>query len=120
MAAEAEALLASNLYSEEAKGFLRAYYANVYQKNLSALDLTNEQLPQAIDELRAYMELMSTGEWTGISEVPSDDVERPMSNGQRSIVNGQWTLDGRSVARPQQPGIYITKSRDGKVHKVLR
>ena len=120
VAAEAEALLASNLYSEEAKGFLRAYYANVYQKNLSALDLTNEQLPQAIDELRAYMELMSTGEWTGISEVPSDDVERPMSNGQSSIVNGQWTLDGMSVARPQQPGIYITKSRDGKVHKVLR
>ena len=53
--AEAEALLNSNLYSEDAKAFLRAYYVQVYQKRLSDLELSNEQLPDAIQELRDYM-----------------------------------------------------------------
>ena len=113
VAAEAEAMLGSNQYSEEAKAFLRSYYEQVYQKRLSQPELTNEQLPKAIEELREYMNLVNTGEWTSISFIPED-------NGQWSIINGQWTLDGRSVTAPKHPGIYIKQGSDGKLRKVLR
>ena len=111
--AEAEALLNSNLYSEDAKAFLRAYYVQVYQKRLSELELSNEQLPDAIQELRDYMELLSTGEWTGISLIPE-------VNGQFSMVNGQWTLDGKPVINPKQSGLYIKRGSDGRFRKVVR
>jgi hypothetical protein len=111
--AEAEALLNSNLYSEDAKAFLRAYYVQVYQKRLSELELSNEQLPDAIQELRDYMELLSTGEWTGISLIPE-------VNGQCSMVKGQWTLDGKPVINPKQSGLYIKRGSDGRFRKVVR
>lgn len=113
VAAEAQAILNSNEYSEEAKTFLRNYYTSVYLRNLSALELTNDELPFYIDELRQYMNLTSSGEWTGISEMPAD-------NGQRTTDNRLWTLDGKPVNTTRQPGLYIFRSRDGKVHKVLR
>jgi len=107
VAAEAEAMLDSNKYSEEAKAFLRDYYQSVYQKRLSQLELTNDQLPEAIEELREYMNLVSNGGWTGISLLPGS-------------YNAQWTLDGRPVSAPRQHGIYIMQGSDGKVRKVLR
>ena len=110
---EAEAMLNSDQYSEDAKAFLQSYYLSVYVKNLETLALTNEELPDAIAELREYMNLVSTGEWTGVSEMPAD-------NGQRTTDNRLWTLDGKLVNTTQQPGLYIIRSRDGKVHKVLR
>ena len=110
---EAEAMLNSDQYSEDAKAFLQSYYLSVYVKNLETLALTNEELPDAIAELREYMNLVSTGEWTGVSEMPAD-------NGQRTTDNRLWTLDGKFVNTTQQPGLYIIRSRDGKVHKVLR
>lgn len=110
---EAEAMLNSDQYSEDAKAFLQSYYLSVYVKNLEALALTNEELPDAIAELREYMNMVSTGEWTGVSEMPAD-------NGQRTTDHRLWTLDGKLVNTTQQPGLYIIRSRDGKVHKVLR
>lgn len=110
---EAEAILNGNEYSEEAKNFLRDYYRSVYQRNLSALELTNEQLPEAIEELRAYLNMLSTGEWTGISQLPESQIS-----------SMKWakffTIDGKSVSVPQQQGLYILKGADGKVRKVLR
>ena len=111
--AEAEAILNSNQYSKEAKAFLRAYYEDVYQKRLSELELTNDELSKAIEDLRGYMELVCTGEWTGVSELTADNV-------QQTLDNRLWTLDGKPVANPQQPGLYIIRSRNGKVRKVLR
>ena len=113
VAAEAEAMLNSEYYSEEAKAFLRDYYQSVYQRNLNALELTNEELPDAIKELREYMNLVNTGEWTGISEV-SERLDFSMKSAK--IV----TLDGKNVKSLQQPGLYIIHSQNGKVHKVLR
>ena len=108
LAAEAEGLFNSNKYSEESRDFLRSYYERVYQTRLSELDLTNEQLPQAIEELRAYMDMMCTGEWLGISPLIKDRTE------------GQWSIDGKPVSDTQQPGLYIIRSSDGKLRKVLR
>lgn len=110
---EAEAILNGTEYSEEAKSFLRAYYRSVYQRNLSVLELTNEQLPDAIEELRAYLNMLSTGEWTSISEMLES-----------SISSMKWakifTIDGKSVFAPHQKGLYILQDSDGKVRKVLR
>ena len=113
VAAEAEAMLSDDQYTEEAKAFLRKYYQSVYQRNLSVLELTNEELPDAIEELLEYMNLVKTGEWTGISELPE---ERYFSMKSAKIV----TLDGKLVKTLQQPGLYIIRSQNGKVHKVLR
>ena len=111
--AEAEAILESNLYSEDAKAFLRAYYEDVYQTRLSDLELTNEQLPDAIQELRDYLDLVSTGEWTGISIIPAFT----QGEGEGKV---QWTIDGKSVVNPRQSGLYIKRSSDGRYRKVVR
>ena len=113
VAAEAEAILNGNQHSEGAKSFLRDYYMSVYQKHLAALDLSNDELPEYIEELRDDINWAITDGWTGISEVPTDNV-------QWSKLNGQWSIDGRSVANPQQPGLYLIKGHDGKVRKVLK
>ena len=113
VAAEAEAILNGNQHSEGAKSFLRDYYMSVYQKHLAALDLSNDELPEYIEELRDYINWAITDGWTGISEVPTDNV-------QWSKLNGQWSIVGRSVANPQQPGLYLIKGHDGKVRKVLK
>ena len=111
VAAEAEAILNSTQYTTEAKSFLNDYYQSVYLLNLSNLELTNEQLPDAIQELRDYMELVCTGEWTGISPTLFKDW------GEGSA---QWTIDGKPVVNPQQPGLYILRGSDGRLRKVLR
>ena len=59
------------------------------------------------------MNLVNTGEWTGISEV-SERLDFSMKSAK--IV----TLDGKNVKSLQQPGLYIIHSQNGKVHKVLR
>jgi hypothetical protein len=110
---EAEAMLNSDLYSEEAKSFLRTYYQSAYLANTASLALTNEELPEAIAELREYMDLVNTGEWTGISSVPSD-------NAQCSVFNVQYSVDGKKVSTMQQPGLYIIRSSNGIVRKILR
>ncbi len=110
---EAEAMLNSDLYSEEAKSFLRTYYQSAYLANTASLALTNEELPEAIAELREYMDLVNTGEWTGISSVPSD-------NAQCSVFNVQYSVDGKKVSTMQQPGLYIIRSSNGTVRKILR
>jgi hypothetical protein len=110
---EAEAMLNSDLYSEEAKSFLRTYYQSAYLANTASLALTNEELPEAIAELREYMDLVNTGEWTGISSVPSD-------NAQCSVFNVQYSVDGKKVSTMQQPGLYIIRSSSGTVRKILR
>ena len=113
VAAEAEAILNGNQHSEGAKSFLRDYYMSVYQKHLAARDLSHDELPEYIEELRDDINWAITDGWTGISEVPTDNV-------QWSKLNGQWSIDGRSVANPQQPGLYLIKGHDGKVRKVLK
>lgn len=113
LGAEAEAVLNSNLYSDEAKAFLSSYYRLVYMKNLSELELTNERLLSAIEDLRINIDMVGTGEWSGISEMSAD-------NGQRTTDNRLWTLDGKLVNTSQQPGLYIIRGADGKPRKVLR
>ena len=113
VAAEVVEAFNSNQYSDEARAFLRDYYQNVYQKRLSALLLTNEELQQAIAEMREYLESMSTGGWTSIPSVPEENVLGTMDE-------GFWTIDGKAVTNPWQPGLYIIRSSDGKLRKVLR
>ncbi len=113
VAAEAEAILNGTQYSEDAKSFLQDYYTYVYRKHLSALDLSNEELPEYIEELRDYINLVQTGGWTDISSVPEGNVEHLKAK-------SWWTLDGKSVSSPRQSGLYIFRSSDGKLHKVLR
>jgi hypothetical protein len=59
------------------------------------------------------MNLVITGEWTGICEMSE---RQDFSMKSAKIV----TLDGKSVKTLQQPGLYIIHSQNGKVHKVLR
>lgn len=113
VAAEAVEAFNNNQYSEEARAFLRDYYQNVYQKRLSALLLTNEELLQAIEEMREYIEAMSTGGWTSIPDLTKD-------NGLKTTDYKLWTLDGKLVESPQQPGLYIIRSSDGRLRKVFR
>ena len=110
--AEAEAVLNGNDYSDDAKAFLFSYYMYAYQKHLTELKLTNEELPRAINELRTYINLMCTGEWVGISDCTADD--------EGARVDAQWTIDGRSVGYPKKPGLYIIRHADGKVRKIMR
>ena len=110
--AEAEAMLGSNQYSKKAKSFLQEYYRLVYQTNLSQLELTNEQLPAAIEELREYMNLVSTGGWTGIGLTPllPEKAERKV-----------FDIQGRPVVNGKSPrGLYIIEGSDGTFRKVLR
>ena len=108
---EALAILNGNEYSDEAKDFLRIYYELVYQKRLSELELTNEELPRAIEELRTYIGYIHSGEWTGISEIPD--------NGISSMKSAKiFTVDGKQVSQPNQHGLYIMQGLDGKVRKV--
>lgn len=103
---EALAILNGNEYSDEAKDFLSTYYELVYQKNLSELELTNEQLPRAIEELRTYIGYIQSGKWTDISEIPENCIPSMKS---AKI----FTLDGKLVSRPNQHGLYIMRGRDG-------
>ncbi|MBP3711343.1 MAG: hypothetical protein IJ219_05530 [Bacteroidaceae bacterium] len=102
--AEAEAMLNDNQYSEDAKAFLRGYYQTVYQANLSALELSNSELPAAIEELREHMRLVDTGEWTGIAHL-QEETNQPASS------SAIFTLDGRRVSLPLPKGIYIRGGR---------
>ncbi len=101
---EAEAMLNDATYSEDAKSFLRSYYQSVYQANLSALELSNSDLPAAIEELREHMRLVDSGEWTGIAHL-QEETNQPASS------SAIFTLDGRRVSLPLPKGIYI---RGGK------
>ena len=111
-ASEAEQLLRGGDIGEDAKEFLQAYCQAVYQKNLSDLLLTNEELPHAIAELRDYTELTRNGQWTGIATVPAGTAPHSPA--------AFFTPDGKPIARPQHPGLYIERSADGTVRKVLR
>lgn len=113
VAAEAVAMMNSDQCSENSKLYLRSYYQNVYVRNLENTILTNDELPAAIAELREYMEAATTGNWTGISEVSG---WQDNTTGTAGIV----TIDGKSVSTMRQPGLYIIRTRDGKVRKVLR
>jgi len=109
----AETIINGNEFNDEVKSFLLTYYKDVYQKNLNELELTNEQLPGAISELQTHIVMIYSGNWTNISECTIDDV-------QRTIVNGQWTLDGKPASLSQRRGLYIIRTADGTIHKVLR
>jgi hypothetical protein len=111
--AMAEEMLSGSQYSDEAKDFLRFYYQRGYLKDLSELELTNEQLTQAISELRSNIVLVHTGGWTGISECTTD-------NGQGLMYNSYWTPDGKQVSAPSRHGLYLMKASDGSFRKVLR
>lgn len=111
--AMAEEMLSGSQYSDEAKDFLRFYYQRGYLKDLSELELTNEQLTQAISELRSNIVQVHTGGWTGISECTTD-------NGQGQMYNSYWTLDGKQVSAPSRHGLYLMKASDGSFRKVLR
>ncbi|MBR6030437.1 MAG: hypothetical protein IKP36_00565 [Bacteroidaceae bacterium] len=111
--AMAEEMLSGSQYSDEAKDFLRFYYQRGYLKDLSELELTNEQLTQAISELRSNIVQVHTGGWTGISECTTD-------NGQGMMYNSYWTLDGKQVSAPSRHGLYLMKASDGSFRKVLR
>ena len=110
---EAEAVLNSDEFSDEAKSYLFSYYMNVYQRNLNELELTSEQLPAATSELRTYIVMIYTGTWTGISECSAD-------GDAQTRVEGQWTIDGKRVVGTKQPGMYIIRNSDGTLRKVLR
>ena len=111
--AMAEEMLSGSQYSDEAKDFLRFYYQRGYLKDLSELELTNEQLTQAISELRSNIVQVHTGGWTGISECTTD-------NGQGLMYNSYWTPDGKQVSAPSRHGLYLMKASDGSFRKVLR
>lgn len=113
VAQEAEAIINSDDYSDEAKAFLSSYMMYVYTTNLNSLELTNEQLTRAISDLCIHIAATQSGEWTGISECPSDVA--PYSTG-----NGVWTLDGKAANAFLRRGLYIMRNSDGTVRKVLR
>lgn len=113
VAAQAAEAFNDNQYNDESRAFLRSYYQIVYQKHLSALLLTNDELVQAIEEMLAYIEAMSNGGWTGISFVPEEHAQSAMDK-------GFWTIDGKAVANPHKPGMYIIRTSDGRLRKVLR
>lgn len=119
-ASEAEEVLASDVFSDEAKAFLFAYYSNSYTRALNNLELTNEQLPHAINELRTYIVMVYTGEWTGIASPKSESLEEvgvydlsgcKIADGQSP--NGKWS-------NAKRPGLYIIKGGDGKVRKLIK
>lgn len=116
--AEAEEVLGSDKYSDEAKAYLNTYYVSCYQRNLNNLDLTNEELPWYTDELRAYIDQVCTGEWVGIGEI---------QNSEFRIQNEEaiYDLSGRQIVNGQSsnhkcPGLYILRATDGTLRKVLR
>ena len=113
VADEAVEAFNNNQYSEEARDFLRSYYQNVYQRRLNALLLTNEELLQAIAEMRECIDAMSTGGWTAIPSVSEETAQGAMGK-------GIWTIDGKPVVNPEQPGLYILRTSDGRLRKVLR
>lgn len=112
-AAEAEEVLNSNMVSDEAKAYLFSYYSGSYTKAMNELKLTNNQLVQAINELRTCIVTVYTGEWTGISECPADA-------GAPASAKEVWTIDGKPATTSRRPGLYIIKAPDGTFRKVLR
>ena len=111
-AQEAVAMLNSDECADDSKFYLQSYYQNVYISNLETPVLTNDELPAAIAELREYTRAASTNNWTGIAEVQAD---RSMPKESSRI----FTMDGKTVNAPQHPGLYLIRSRDGKMRKVV-
>lgn len=105
VAAEAQAVLGSNLYSSEAKDFLRTYIQSVYQRNIDELVLSNDELLRAIQEFRYYIEQTCNGGWTGIDGVSAESGTGDLS---KSPV---YTTDGRAISVPYRRGLYITRGR---------
>lgn len=112
-ASKAEEAIESGNLSDGAKEFLRLDCLEIYQKHLSELLLTNQQLRQAISELRFRIALAKTGGWTDIPSVPKESASP-------SSPTLQWTIDGRFVRSTQRSGLYIIKGSDGSFRKVLR
>lgn len=112
-AQEVEEKIKSDEYSEEAKDFLTSYCLNVYKKNLNDLILTNEQLPDAINDLRTGIDMLNNGEWIGYTHVINPDASTVASP-------AYFTIDGKAVRDPQRRGLYIMRTSDGTVRKVLR
>ena len=105
---EAEVVLDSDDFSDEAKSFLFTYVMSVYTRDLNNLELTNVQLIHAINELRSYIVLVYTGGWTGIGFTPS------LFNGEgEDVVIGKWLMGNRK-------GLYFIRNSDGTIRKVLR
>ena len=113
-AQEVEDIIKSNEYSEEAKDFLTSCCLNVYQKNRNELILPNEQLHNAINDLRTCIAMLDNGEWTDyythVKRVDASTVVSP----------AYFTIDGKTVRDPQRHGLYIIRTSDGTVRKVLR
>jgi len=105
-------VLDSGQYSDESKDFLRYYYENTYLRNLTECKLTNQQLMEAMNELRIYIIMTCTGEWTGIPQLKDDSV----GNSDRQDC---WTIHGQAVNAPQRPGLYIMRRSDGTTKKML-
>ena len=115
VAKQAEDILSGNDCSEAAKAFLLTFLTNNYKTNLEKLELTNQQLPHAIDELQTYIDMTLSGEWTGIAEVPFADAGLPTPS-EPSI----YSLDGKAANAIRRHGLYILRNTDGTVRKVLR
>ena len=113
--AEAQEVLGSDKYSDQAKAYLNTYYVTCYQRNLTDLELTNEQLPWYTDELRAYINQVCTGEWVGITS-PNED-GNPFSVGTQAEL---YDLSGRQIVNCKLHGLYIQRATDGTLRKVLR
>ena len=111
-AQEAVAMLNSDECADDSKFYLQSYYQNVYISNLETPELTNDELPAAIAELREYILAASTNNWTGIAEVQA---VRSLPKESSRI----FTMDGKTVNAPQHPGLYLIRSRDGKMRKVV-
>ncbi|MBO7069527.1 MAG: hypothetical protein J6W52_12790 [Bacteroidaceae bacterium] len=112
-AQEAEDIVKSDEYSEEAKDFLNSYCLNAYRNNLNRLTLTNEQLPDVINDLRSYIGMLRNGEWIGFTHVTETEA--------RTVTSPAFfTIDGKPLGNTQRRGLYIMRTSDGTVRKVLR
>ena len=116
--AEAQEVLGSDKYSDQAKAYLNTYYVSCYQRNLNALELTNEELPWYTDELRAYIDQVCTGEWVGIGAIQNTEF-RIQNEEAIYDLSGRQIVNGQSSNR-KCPGLYILRATDGTLRKVLR
>lgn len=118
------AILNSNEYSDDAKAFLQTYYDLVYLERLSELELTNNQLLQAIEELQLNIDLVCTSEWSGIAAHSLSDQWEESVGGYRHKANGNihcFDMQGRPIEKGKSSrGLYIMRTNDGTMKKVLR
>ena len=110
--AEAEAIINGSQYSQKARDFLREYYEAVYLDRLNHPTLTNLQLPAAIEDMRYYISLITTGEWTGLSAPGEGMAEDDMPG-------TLWTIDGKPLSRPLRHGLHVRQGSNGKTRKVF-